>query len=334
MGWINAYTFKGTSGRDYVYQDSRIEVDVYTYGGNDSIWLNLVSPDGGFNYVDAGSGNDYVKNSFEGGNRIYLGTGNDTYVHDGYAIDDDYHDTVYGGSGDDRFEVLTRQSDYFGGDDDDIFLSAGYYNHFDGGAGVDTLSYALQDDSALRGRGVLVDLDSKSAKVGSRTETFSSIENAVGTGFADTLRGTAGANDLEGGSGNDILSGRGGSDYLLGGYGSDQLLGGSGNDDLVGGRGRDILNGGTGADHFIFDSIKDWSSAAIVTSSRTSSARSRTGSTSATSTPIPVSAATRRFSSSEPRRSRARPASCAIPGTSSRAMSTATAARTSRSTPT
>lgn len=257
MGWINSYTFKGTNGADIAEQKGRIEVDIYTYGGNDSIYLNLVSPDGGFNYVDAGSGNDYVKNWFEGGNRIYLGAGNDTYVHNGYAIDDDFYDVVHGGTGNDRFEVLTLQSDYYGDENNDTFLSAGYRNYFNGGSGIDTLSYALQDSSELRGRGVLVDLDQKFAQVGSNRETFTSIENATGTGFDDTLKGSSGANDLNGGSGNDILYGRGGNDYLLGGYGSDELRGDSGNDDLVGGRGHDILNGGTGSDYFIFDSIQD-----------------------------------------------------------------------------
>ncbi len=257
MGWINSYTFEGTNGRDTATQNGRIEVDIYTYGGNDTIYLNLTSPDGGFNYVSAGSGNDYVKNWFEGGNKIDLGSGNDTYIHNGYAIDDDYYDVVYGGSGNDWFEVETLQSDYYGENDNDTFLSVGYDNYFNGGSGNDTLSYALQDDSDLRGRGVYVDLDKKFARVGSNKETFTSIENATGTGFDDTLRGNSGANDLKGGSGNDILSGRSGNDYLVGGSGSDELLGGNGNDDLVGGRGHDILNGGTGSDYFIFDSIKD-----------------------------------------------------------------------------
>ncbi|MBD9371609.1 M10 family metallopeptidase C-terminal domain-containing protein [Rhizobium sp. ARZ01] len=257
MGWVSAYKYIGNNYANTVSQGTVPEVDIFTYGGNDKIYLNLVSRDGGFNYVEAGSGNDYVKNWFEGGNKIYLGSGNDTYIHNGYAIDDDYRDYVYGESGNDWFEVLTLQSRYYGGDDNDTFLSAGFRNYFSGGSGVDTLSYELQDDSKLKGRGVLVDLDQKYAKVGSNKETFSSIENAIGTSYNDTLRGTNGANDLEGGSGNDILSGFGGNDYLLGGYGSDKLLGGSGNDDLVGGRGYDILNGGTGSDYFIFDSIKD-----------------------------------------------------------------------------
>lgn len=257
MGWVNSYKYIGNDYANTVWQGNVPEVEIYTYGGNDKIYLNLVSPDGGFNYVDAGAGNDYVKNWFEGGNEIYLGSGNDTYIHTGYAIDDSYRDYVYGGAGDDWFEVLTLQSKYYGGNDDDTFLSAGFRNYFDGGSGIDTLSYELQDDSKLKGTGVFVDLEGKYAKVGSNKETFNSIEDAIGTSYNDTLRGDSFGNNLEGGSGNDILWGRGGSDLLLGGYGSDELVGGSGNDYLIGGRGHDILNGGTGRDLFIFESIND-----------------------------------------------------------------------------
>lgn len=256
MGW-DAYKYTGNKYANKVSQGSVPEVEIYTYGGNDTIYLNLASPDGGFNYVDAGTGHDFVKNWFEGGNTIYLGSGKDTYVHNGYAIDGNYRDYVYGGAGDDWFEVLTLQSKYYGGDDNDTFLSAGFRNTFSGGSGIDTLSYELQDDSRLKGRGVFVDLEGKYAKVGSNKETFSSIEDAIGTSYNDTLRGDSFGNDLEGGNGNDILWGRGGSDLLLGGYGSDELLGGSGNDYLIGGRGHDILNGGTGRDLFIFESIND-----------------------------------------------------------------------------
>ncbi|MDR6757274.1 serralysin [Mycoplana sp. BE70] len=257
MGWVSNYKYIGNDSANTVSQGSVPEVDIYTKGGNDTIYLNLVSRDGGFNYVDAGTGHDYVKNWFEGGNTIYLGSGNDTYVHTGYAIEDSSYDKVYGGAGDDWFEVLTLKSKYYGEGDDDTFLSAGFRNYFNGGSGIDTLSYELQDSSKLKGRGVFADLEGKYAKVGSNKETFSSIENAVGTSYNDTLRGDSFGNDLEGGSGNDILWGRGGSDLLLGGSGSDELLGGSGNDYLIGGRGHDILNGGTGRDTFIFESIKD-----------------------------------------------------------------------------
>ena len=80
-----AYVYRGTNGDDYVVQNSRTEVEIYTYGGDDEIVLNRTDSRGGLNYVEAGSGNDLVRNSFEGGNDIFLGSGNDVYKHSGAA---------------------------------------------------------------------------------------------------------------------------------------------------------------------------------------------------------------------------------------------------------
>ena len=52
-------------------------------------------------------------------------------------------------------------------------------------------------------------------------DTYSSIENMVGTGFADTLIGESGNNVIDGGVGDDILEGMDGADQLIGGTGSD-----------------------------------------------------------------------------------------------------------------
>nr|WP_231402802.1 M10 family metallopeptidase C-terminal domain-containing protein [Caenimonas aquaedulcis] len=51
-----------------------------------------------------------------------------------------------------------------------------------------------------------------------------SIENAVGSAFADQLAGSNGANWMQGGAGNDSLEGRGGDDLLDGGDGQDVAL--------------------------------------------------------------------------------------------------------------
>jgi serralysin len=56
------------------------------------------------------------------------------------------------------------------------------------------------------------------------------IENAIGGGGADTLRGNAAANRLEGGAGADLLVGLDGADLLIGGGGADTLRGGAGDD--------------------------------------------------------------------------------------------------------
>jgi Ca2+-binding RTX toxin-like protein len=91
----------------------------------------------------------------------------------------------------------------------------------DGGDGTDTAGYAA---SAARVRinlttGVALDADAQG-------DTFSGIENLIGSAFNDALTGAAGANTLTGGAGNDQLSGLAGNDVLRGGVGIDALNGG------------------------------------------------------------------------------------------------------------
>lgn len=69
----------------------------------------------------------------------------------------------------------------------------------------------------------------------------STIENLVGSPFADKLYGSDVANTIEGGAGNDLLEGWEGDDTLKGGVGDDTLLGGIGNDSLDGAEGSDTL---------------------------------------------------------------------------------------------
>ncbi len=249
----------GTNGNNNIYQTRNGFDDIYAYGGNDTIHLNRTGYRGGDNYVEAGSGNDTVINSFEGDNDIYLGSGNDTYFGNGFSTVGKFYDVVWGGTGKDVFNIRTSHSDYYGQGGRDEFNSIGLNNHFNGGGGKDMISYSLQDaDPALRGLGVYVNLEDERATTGnSRKETLINIENVEGTSYADTLVGANPANKLYGLSGRDILDGRDGKDSLFGGNGNDDLYGGTNNDKLIGGRGNDLLFGESGADHFIFTSILD-----------------------------------------------------------------------------
>lgn len=81
-----------------------------------------------------------------------------------------------------------------------------------------------------------------------------SIENIMGSDFADTLHGQQrAANILLGGLGNDSLYGEGGDDILAGGAGRDTLWGGEGADILLVGSGGDQADGGAGADVIRFE---------------------------------------------------------------------------------
>jgi serralysin len=250
-----------TNYSDIFYQDDyESDLTVYAYGGDDKIYLNLVGDYGGFNTVYAGSGGDLVKNYFEGGNVIDLGSGNDTYIGTGFSTSSSYYDVVYGGDGNDKFDVSTYHSSYYGEDGNDAFFSVGFANSFYGGSGTDTISYESQDDDPdLSGSGVTIDLGKGYAFTdgSSDTETLSSIENAIGTGAGDEIYGSSAANKLWGDAGNDVIDGRGGNDTLYGGAGKDDLYGGSGKDKLYGGSGSDYLWGGAGADTFVFTAISD-----------------------------------------------------------------------------
>jgi serralysin len=254
-------TYLGNDYDNTVYQDDYdSDLTVYTNGGNDRIYLNLVGKYGGFNTVYAGADSDLVSNSFEGGNRVDLGSGNDSYVATGFSTSSKYYDVVYAGNGNDTFEVSTYHSDYYGESGNDSFFSVGYQNYFNGGSGTDTISYETQDeDDDLAGLGVSIDLGKGTAQTlgTSYKETLVSIENAIGTGASDKIYGSSVANKLWGDAGNDLIDGKGGNDTLYGGAGNDDLYGGSGNDKLYGGSGNDHLYGGSGADTFVFTSISD-----------------------------------------------------------------------------
>lgn len=107
-----------------------------------------------------------------------------------------------------------------------------------GGLGTDTASYEAAT------AGVLANLTNSADNTGEAAgDTFSSIENLIGSRFHDRLYGDGANNRLTGGAGNDYLSSIGGQDAIKGE---------SGNDTINGGAGSDILSGGSGNDVFVF----------------------------------------------------------------------------------
>lgn len=235
-------TITGTNGADRFTQGGNInntQVTLRTLGGDDTIILDRSDDFGGRNFVDAGAGNDSVVNVKEDGNVILLGAGNDTYVGTGFgSFSNELGDTVRAGDGNDTIAVSTFKSSYFGENGNDKFFSVGQQNTFNGGAGVDSISYLPRDDdNVLGGSGVGIDLQQGLAQTGAnRFETLVSIENAEGTNVGDTIFGSGSANTLKGLNGDDALAGRGNNDVL------------------VGGRGMDLLQGDAGADRFDFNS--------------------------------------------------------------------------------
>jgi Ca2+-binding RTX toxin-like protein len=137
---------------------------------------------------------------------------------------------LFGGAGAD---TLTTQAsaEVHGGLGNDMIRTTFLGGHsngasggiWDGGQGNDTF------DGSLSSSGLALQLN-LSTGGNNFSGTIISIENVIGTSFADTITGDAGDNTLQGLAGIDSLSGGAGNDTLIGGVGADVLDGGADTD--------------------------------------------------------------------------------------------------------
>ena len=119
-----------------------------------------------------------------------------------------------GGSG---FDELISIENITGSNFNDNFQGNSGNNVFNGGVGIDTVSYANATGSVI----VSLTLPGSQFNVGSGSDTLISIENLIGSLFSDTITGNLSNNFLSGGSGNDTIFGTAGSDVIEGGVGTD-----------------------------------------------------------------------------------------------------------------
>ena len=226
-GDANANTLTGQQNRDRLYG----------YGGNDT--LNGGSGD---DLLDGGSGNDRLIGG-DGVDTLYGGDGLDIILGDAgndIAYGGNDNDSLYGGDGNDTL---------YGDAGDDVLVGGIGSDQLDGGTGSDWADYSVQTEGVAATAGVTADLAAAASNTGvALGDSYVSIENLQGTGFADSLNGDASANKLYGLGGNDTLRGRAGDDALLGGAGNDTLYGDDGADSLTGEDGDDIIYGGAGND--------------------------------------------------------------------------------------
>jgi Ca2+-binding RTX toxin-like protein len=105
-----------------------------------------------------------------------------------------------------------------GGQGDDTLDGGTGNDIINGGTGNDTAAYTSATAA------VTVNLTSGTAAGGAGSDVLLSIENVVGSSFADTITGNAANNNLSGGAGNDLLTGAGGNDVFAYSTLSDSLL--------------------------------------------------------------------------------------------------------------
>jgi VCBS repeat-containing protein len=159
-----------------------------------------------------------VENLVFAGTGAFTGTGNasDNVITGGAA-----NDLLTGGAGAD---TLT------GGDGDDVLRGGAGLDILAGGAGIDTLDYSLATAATV----IRMDLNRTTNDGDGATDTFSGMENVIGSAFNDVIFGNNAANIITGGAGADVLLGLGGDDILIGGSGAaNTLQGGAGDDRYI-----------------------------------------------------------------------------------------------------
>lgn len=236
-GTANNDLIHGGAGMDYLYG---LAGDDQLYGDadSDSLYGGL-----GNDWLDGGAGTDNLDGD----------VGNDTLVGG---------ETMYGGSGNDTYIIDTRPTSTLVVSDssgvDELLLPSGVTP---ASVSVDlTYTYWPNYDALLLGLGsggfIRVDgyFSSQAADsieqirfadgtVWDRAEVMSRVPSSRLSDANDSAVGYVWDDFLDGLGGNDSLSGRTGNDTLLGGAGQDSLRGDQGNDSLSGGEGDDTLFG-------------------------------------------------------------------------------------------
>ncbi|MGD1921831.1 MAG: FG-GAP-like repeat-containing protein, partial [Pleurocapsa sp.] len=213
--------------------------DVLTGGeGDDRLVGNL-----GGDYLDGGTGDDILISGSESSDAeveapedegtysfLYGWEGNDELQGSGF------NDELYGGTGNDVITGGAGNDTLDGGQGDDVL---------DGGAGTDVISY--RDELAS----VAINLETGTVRDSQNgTDTFSEIEGAIASEYADTVIGDDNNNILTGLAGDDIINSGAGNDTIEAGQGSDLVDAGAGDDILINNDGNDTLLGGGGNDTY------------------------------------------------------------------------------------
>ena len=251
--------------------DAEVERLTYTGTGNFIGFGNA-----GDNIITGGAGNDTLYGG-AGADQLIGGAGFDiaSYADSGSAVISTKTGVANGGSA--AGDTYSGIEQINGSNTGDIFIGGAGLDRFDGGFGVDFLSFAYETE------GVTFNLSAPLVTGAGAGDVYTSIEAFQGSSYADTFTGSAGAvESFVGGGGADVLTGVGRGDAawyvnsaagvqvsLLTGAGTggdaegdvlsniDNLVGSAFNDTLTGnalanmiegGDGNDIIDGGDGND--------------------------------------------------------------------------------------
>jgi len=192
--------------------------------GNDTMVINQGNVNGTFTVDLRISGPQDTGEGFD----TLVSIENVTVLNGNYQlIGNDAGNFLAGGFGTDILSGGNGNDTLFGGPSNDVFI---------GGSGIDTVTFTAPFFSSIIFQetiGAVVNLANTGTQdTGYGSDTFTGIENLIGTSFADTFTGDDSTNTFWGKLGNDTLDGAGGDDVLVQeeADGDDRLVGGSGID--------------------------------------------------------------------------------------------------------
>lgn len=291
-GGLGADVLVGGLGNDrYVLNVAQDEVFEDVNGGTDTVVTSFSYTLGANleNLILSGSGNfnatgnalDNVLTGNNGSNRLNGGTGVDTASYAtsrvGVTVGLDRVGPQSTGAG---IDTLISIENLTGSNRNDVLHGNANANVLNGGAGIDTLSYARAASAVA----VSLAITTAQATGGGGSDTVLNFENLTGSAFADTLTGNTGSNVLDGGLGADTLTGGAGNDSYYVDNAGDSVVelaaegldtvystinhmlalnvenlillgstningtGNAGNNVLTGNSGANLLNGGSGSD--------------------------------------------------------------------------------------
>lgn len=166
----------------------------------------------------------------------------DTYVSIENLAGSLLDDTLYGNNANNVILAWPGADHLYGMGGDDVLEGMPGADFLDGGDGQDTASYASAGTLVIPSWGVYTQvgigvtvslLDPTKNTSDAAGDRYTSIENLIGSNFADTLQGD---------SNNNVILGGGGADSLDGGAGDDSFEGGDGADFIDGGSGMDLIS--------------------------------------------------------------------------------------------
>lgn len=226
--YVSIENVLGSSHDDIITGDAAANIldggsgnDQLNGGAGDDILRGRLGADA----LDGGDGSDWADysgaadahtvNLADSTQNIGTEAAGDTYVSVENVLGTAYNDVLTGNADANTLVGQAGTDTLTGGAGDDILNGGLGADALDGGDGFDWADYS----DALAGQ--TIDLANANRNVGTEAagDTYTSIENAIGSQYADAINGDSGANHLVGLDGNDVIDGGWGDDILDGGEG-------------------------------------------------------------------------------------------------------------------